>query len=227
MNEKQGIKIGALEFNLNHFFRYVYGGFILCLIMILMLPKQSGELYEVLDKNLQGNTFFIFFLLVAIGTGFYSFYKAIISEFIIDGVHFKRPTVLLKHSEKDCVFKYLGTLGVEEKHRLIAFRLIRDKYFNPSIQKVFYLRHSETHVLYLTFTACFIGLLVRLLARPFKISACNNWVTFLIFIIGAISLLSGLYSDRNLCADECYYSRLNEESIKETLKEAKLLKEDV
>ncbi len=218
------MKMGKFEFNLNHFFRYVYGGFILCLIMLLILPEQAKQLYNALGgKDLQGNMFFIF-LFVAIGTGLYAFYKVIINEFLIDKAHFKKPELLLGHPSENCVFKYLVSLGVEEKHRLTAFRLIRGLEFNPMIRKIFYLRHSETHVLYITTTVCAIGLLVRFVAWwPLKISACNIWVSFLILIVGIISFLAGLFCDGKICADECSYCKLIEEKIKNTLQTARLL----
>ena len=220
------MKIGDLELNLNHFFRYVYSGFILCLIIILVLSEQSGKLYLALGGNkLQSNTFLLF-LLVAIGTGLYVFYKAGISEFIIDSIHFKKPGFFFMHSKEDCVFEYLKNLIPDKKDKLAAFRLIRDIDFDFSIRERFHLRHSEIHVLYITFTACVIGLLVRLVVLPFKIPACGEGVWFSILLVGLISFACGIYSDKKLCADECYYSKLNEKEIKETLKKAKLLKDN-
>jgi len=42
-------------------------------------------------------------------------------------------------------------------------------------------------------------------------------------VISIISFLTGLYSDKKLCADECSYSKLIEDDIKKTLIKAKLI----
>ena len=218
------MQIGDFDIKLNHFLRYVYGGFILCLITILILPQQSTELYFILGgKELQGNVFLIF-LFVAIGTALYAFYKVIISEFIIDWIHFNKPWFLWKHVNEDCVFQYLVGLGVDKRHRLVAFRIIRDKHFSDEARKIFYLRHSETHALYITSTACFIGLLFRLGAWAFEVPVSNALVWISILIVGFVSFFAGLFSDKNLCTDECNYCRLIEEDIKGTLTKAKLSK---
>lgn len=221
------IKMGGFESNLNHFFRYMYGGLILCLVIRLVLPEQSKELYHALGGNELQNNILVIVLLIAIGIGFYVFYKVIVSELIIDNIHFKIPKLLLGHKDDYCTFKFLGDLGVEEENQLTAFRLIRDKTFKSSVRETFHLRHSETHVLYLTSTACFIGLFVWLLAFCLNFShSTNNTFFIILIIIGIISFLSGLYSDKRICEDECSYSKLNKTAIQKTLEEAKFIKHE-
>jgi len=217
------MKMGDFEFNLNHFFRYIYSGFILCLVVVLIFPDKSKEIYKVLGGNkLETNIFFLFFIL-SVGTVFYVLYKAFISEIMIENHHFNSMS-FMRHSENDCIFRYLVTLGVEERQRLTAFRLVRDMRFATSIQKIFYLRHSEIHVLYETATACIIGGLLGTVSCFFDISRNHQIIVVALISIGLMSFVIGLIADGKLCEDECTYSRCLEEEITQILTEAKLLK---
>ena len=218
------MKAGELEFDLNHFFRYVYSGFILCLSIVVIIPDQSMSFYNSLGgKDLAGSVFFIFFI-IAVGVGFYALYKELISEWIISGFHFHVLKLLKLHLETDCVFKYLEKLKVKKEHSLTAFRLIRDNNFNPEIRKIFYLRHSEVHVLDLTFTACIIGVLTKLVCFFSNISTYGNWVPAIILLcVAIVTLIAGLRADKNICADECYYCKLIKDKITPTLEVAELI----
>ena len=106
------MKIGDLELDLNHFFRYIYGGLISLLIARAIFPAQFEEIYEILDQRKLGGGIFFPMAIIALGAAFYVFYKVVISELIIGNFHLWWPPILLGHSPENCVFHYLHGRGV-------------------------------------------------------------------------------------------------------------------
>lgn len=222
MNGDKG-KFGDLEINLNHFFRYIYGGFLLCLITIILFPLQSLELYKNLGGKDMGSSVIFVIAIIAIGTGFYVWYKNLVSETVIDILHLDL-LFLMFHRKEKCVFCYLKELGVRRDQLITAFRLIRDEHFKEEIHKMYYLRHSEIHVLYMTATACLIGFFTQKLLQN-RITIIGEWPLVLQFV-GITAFLAGVLCEMKLCADEySYVNLIGDTVIKKTLTDAKLISE--
>jgi|GEM_PF-3832298 len=213
------MKLGDMELDFNEFFRYVFGGFILIIVIALIFTEKVKSAYNFLGGKELGGSILLILFIFAIGAGFYGLYKSVFSEGIIDNIHFHKPEFFLFHQKGRCVFQYLvNNLNVIPELRLTAFRLIRDTKFDSEVRKVFYLRHSEIHVLYEIVFGCLIGSILLL----FK----NSLPLFLIFLsVGFVAFIGALLLDRNLCENECVYMRnLNVAEVSDSLKKANLTK---
>lgn len=212
-----------INLDLNHFFRYVYGGILVWLSATLILPTQMINIKTNLG-DLIGS-----FSILAIGTGFYVVYRASIGR-LIDSVHLNRNWWWLKHSKADCVFDYLiNPIGVKNNsNKETAFRLIRDKVFEKDIARIYHLRHSETHVLYLTFSICFLSTLLCLGKLLYHSIRCHPFISdikllIIFFVLALLFIWLGWMADKNLCKDERTYCETLKEEITNELKKTRLL----
>ncbi|MFA6321744.1 MAG: hypothetical protein WCY36_07825 [Candidatus Omnitrophota bacterium] len=195
---------------ISQFFRYVYGGVLV--LIILTLLKMPGIEMVYLD----GAIFFAVSL--TLGAAIYMVYKNVISEGLIDDkIHFKMPG----HSDK-CVFTYLGERGVRgRREQLAAFRVIRDDLFGEKVSLVFEKRQAEIHLLYLTAAILFfagLGSLICLYAHMaklgiFSIYSYKSNIVYVGIVSCVLCLLSywvGIRSDLSLCSDEKTYFKILE-----------------
>ncbi len=184
----------SFKLTLNQFFRYVYGGFLLCLIGAVIDADAVKQIIAALGPVLAP------LAVIAVGTGVYVFYRLTIGE-KIDHIH------LQWHSKDSCVFKYLNKVcGVKKENRIMAFRIIRDsKFLKEDVRNLLEIRHAEMHVTYLTFTLCFASILY-LLVNKFSfhriIILGENNLIIIFSLISILSIFLGFWADLRLCNEE-------------------------
>ncbi|TVM03364.1 MAG: hypothetical protein CV087_05720 [Candidatus Brocadia sp. WS118] len=238
------VKIGEIELNLNSFFRYIYGGFILCLSVLLIFRTESLNLYKDLGgkEGLLGSGLLVILSVFAVGTGFHALYKTLISEWIIDNLHLQFPHLFWKHSKDKCAFHYLNMkFNVQPSEMVTAYRLIRDSEgcgFSSDVKGIFYIRHSGIHVLYQTATVFLIAsvtiathnFIKNVQDLTFSYNFLKSVVNLNLLGLAGFAVLFfffGFLSDKDLCQDECAYLRcLDEGTIRDKLTKARLIPEE-
>ena len=164
-------------------------------------------------------------LTFVVGGIVYVFYRPIVNNLIIDGVHrglHRRLEGLWGFRASNsgavgynCKLHYLeDRFRVQSNASFDAFRSVRDRLFDPDRRDRFELNHSENHLLGMTFLVLFMfGIVAWVLGRP-VVSA----------VFGAISICSlglEISSDLFICRRECrYLMTLETENVREVLQKA-------
>jgi len=211
------VGINYLRVTVNDLLRYGYGGLVALLVADIIIPKETREVIAALGSVLGS------LVALAVGAAVYSFYRPVLGELVI------YPLVGLIHRHLlqklgYCKLSFLEErYGVPRRHRVNAYRLIRDStLFSESMRSRFLRQHSEIHLLYITFTVLGIGaaiLWIQILAND----SCKSNHALILSIIAFVSWVSGVVGDILICGQECVYlMSLNQDDVRSLLGSAEL-----
>jgi hypothetical protein len=220
-----------LGITINHLLRYGYGG-ILCFVTGFLITPDA-----VMKFKDEAGDIFSLAVVFTVGAVLYAFFRPVIGEWWLfnwaDRCHRKREEKWNYKKLGNCAKGYTcknyyleEKYGVMHKSRFNAFRLIRDKLFDPERARRFEIEHSEIHLLYLTFTVLFLSSLYLIVEQSLIIKEWNRIPLTVIFaVISFLCLWFGIVADIALCRKECaYLMTLKSNDITQLLQESELVK---